>query len=511
VAILPPVEPKIFRSFVPQVLIEVPMMVWWDLNKQVQQQAETIRQQMETIRQQEATIAGQAETIAAQATELQRLRDQIAKNSRNSSKPPSSDGLNKVPRTQSLRPKGEKPLGGQPGHRGDTLKLVDKPDHIEVHPVTECAHCHASLENEPVNGYEKRQVFDIPPVKVEVTEHQAESKHCPTCGQTTTASFPAEVAQVVQYGPRIKAQAAYLNTYDFTSLERTQQFFQDTYGHTLAEDTIRHATSRIAGNVKPVNQVIIDQLGQAKVVDADETGLRVAGKLHWLHVACTPALTAYFVHPQRGVAAMTEAGILNHLQGRLVHDHLKSYYTIHTGLHALCNAHHLRELTFNYQQYEQPWAEQLADLLREIHHTVELTRPTQDHLSPESLADFEKRYTALIAEGEALNPPPEKPPTGRRPKQSTPRNLLDRLRDHRSEVLAFMYDFDVPFDNNLAERDLRMMKVKLKVSGGFRTLTGAAEFAAVRGYISTMRKQGRSVLEALEMAYRGTPFMPAAA
>lgn len=504
VTILPPVEQKIIWSIEDQKLIQVPLLAWWDLNNQVRQQAETIGQQ-------KAAIAEQAKTIAAQAAELQQLRDQTAKNSRNSSKPPSSDGLSKPPRPKSLRPKGQKPLGGQPGHRGDTLKRVDKPDHIKTHPVAECAHCHASLENEPAIGHQKRQVFDIPPVKVEVTEHQAESKLCQSCGQTTTAPFPAEASQAVQYGPRLKAQATYLNEYDFLSLERTAQFFLDMYGHTLAEDTIRHANARIAKNVEPVNQVIIDQLCQAEVVDADETGLRVAGKLHWLHVASTPTLTAFNVHAKRGRVAMEAAGILNNLQGRLVHDHLKSYFTIHSGPHALCNAHHLRELEFNHQQYEQPWAEKLADLLREIHLTVEQTRPIQDHLPAESLADFERRYAALIAEGENLNPPPERPPKGRRPKQTPPRNLLDRLRDRRVEVLAFMYDFRVPFDNNLAERDLRMMKVKQKVSGGFRTLAGAAEFAAIRGYISTMRKQGHPVLEALEMAYRGTPFMPVGA
>lgn len=504
VTIVPPAEEKSLGSFVDQKLIQVRLVAWWDLNKQVRQQAETIRQQ-------EGTIAEQAKTIAAQGAELQQLRDQTAKNSRNSSKPPSSDGFSKPPRPKSLRPKGQKPLGGQPGHQGDTLKPVAQPDHIKTHPVTECAHCHASLENEPVIGHQKRQVFDSPLVKVEVTEHQAESKICQTCGQSSTAPFPAEANQAVQYGPRLKAQATYLNEYNFLSLERTAQFFLDMYGHTLAEDTIRHANARIARNVGPVNQVIIDQLCQAEVVNADETGLRVVGKLHWLHVASTPTLTTYTVHPKRGRVAMEDAGILNNLQGRLVHDHLKSYFSIHAGPHALCNAHHLRELEFNQQQYQQPWAGKLADLLREIHLTVEQTRPFQDHLPAESLADFEQRYIALIAAGEALNPPPKRPPKGRRPKQTPPRNLLDRLRDHRPELLAFMYDFRVPFDNNLAERDLRMMKVKQKVSGTFRTLAGAAEFAAIRGYISTMRKQGRPVLDALEMAYRGTPFMPAGA
>ena len=504
VRLVPPAEENPDRPVVGQKLMQVSGVTWWDLHQQVQQQAETIRYQ-------EAIIAEQAQTIATQAAELQQLRDQLVKNSRNSSKPPSSEGLSKPPRPKSLRPKGQKPLGGQPGHQGATLKPVAQPNHIEIHGVTACAHCQVSLENEPVSGYQKRQVFDLPPVKVEVTQHQAESKRCPTCGQTTTAPFPAEVSQAVQYGPRLKAQATYLNGYDFLSLERTAQFFLDMYGHSLAEDTIRHANARIAHNVEPVNQAIIEQICQAEVVNADETGLRVAGKLHWLHVVSTPTLTAYAVHPKRGRVAMAAAGILTQLQGRLVHDHLKSYFTIHSGSHALCNAHHLRELEFIQQQYEQPWAEKLADLLRDIHRTVEHTRPHQNYLPAESLADFERQYAALIAAGEALNPPPERPPKGRRPKQTPPRNLLDRLRDYRPEVLAFMYDFRVPFDNNLAERDLRMMKVKQKVSGGFRTLAGAAEFAAIRGYISSMRKQGRPVLEALEMAYRGTPFMPTGA
>lgn len=482
--------------------IQVPWLTWFGLNNQLQQQAETIRQQ-------EATIAEQARTIAAQAAELQRLQDQKAKNSQNSSQPPSSDGLSKPPRTRSLRPKGDKPLGGQPGHRGDTLKAVEQPDHIKTHPVKECAHCQASLEDVAASGYDKRQVFDLPPLQVVVTEHQAESKLCWHCEQMTTASFPPEVSQPVQYGPRLKSLGTYLNEYHFLSLERTSQFFVDVFGHRVAEDTIRHANTRIAKNVEPVNQAIAGQLRQAAVVNADETGLGVAGKLHWLHVASTVSLTHYTVHPKRGRVAMEEAGLLNHLQGRLVHDHLKSYYKVHAGAHALCNAHHLRELEFNRQQYEQPWAEKMADLLREIHQRVEQTRPTENHLPAESLADFERRYSAILAEGEALHPPPERPPKGRRPKQTTPRNLLDRLRDHRPEILAFMDDFRVPFDNNQAERDLRMMKVKQKVSGGFRTLTGAKEFAAIRGYISTMRKQGHSVLQALEMAYCGTPLMPA--
>ncbi len=487
----------------PVKVIQVPLVEWRALNERVQQQAETIRQQA-------AIIAQQTETIAAQAAELQRRRDQTVKTSRNSSQPPSSDGYRK-PRTTSLRPRGQHPRGGQSGHRGDTLQPVERPEHTQVHPVTECAHCHTSLESEPASGYDKRQVFDLPPVTVEVTEHQAEIKVCPACGQTTTAPFPPAVTQPAQYGPRLKAQAVYFNVYHLIPLERTTEMFADLYAQPVAEDTTRHATAHIAQQVVPVNQAIADQLRQAAVVHADETGLRVAGQLHWLHTASTATLTSYAVHPKRGTIAMEAAGLLNRLHGTLVHDHLKAYYAIHAGPHALCNAHHLRELCFIHEQYHQPWAKAMSDLLVEIKTAVEQTRPLQDHLSAEPITEFEQRYTALLAEGEKLNPPPAPPPTGRRPKQTPPRNLLDRLRDHRQEVLAFMYDFRIPFDNNQGERDLRMMKVKQKISGGFRTLSGATEFAAVRGYLSTMRKQGRPVMAALEAAYQGTPFMPAAA
>lgn len=485
----------------PAEFIRVPLAEWQALHERCRQQAGTIRQQADIIAQQTATLA-------AQAAELQRRRDQAAKTSRTSSKPPASDGYRK-PRTASLRPHGRHPRGGQPGHRGDTLHPVAKPDHIQVHAVSECAHCHANLEAVAASACDKRQVFDLPPIKVEVTEHQAESKICPTCGQTTTAPFSPDLTQPAQYGPRLKSQAVYFMAYHLMPLERSSEIFADLYMHSVAEDTLRHAMAHMARKVEPVNPTIAEQLRQAEVVNADETGLRVAGKLHWLHVASTPTLTAYSVHAKRGTLAMEAASILNQLQGTLVHDHLKAYYKIHLGPHALCNAHHLRELRFIHEQYHQPWAEQLSQLLVEIKTAVEQTRPLQDPLHPEHRAECEQRYLALIEDGESLNPPPDPPPNDRRPKQTPPRNLLDRLRDHQREVLAFMYDFRVPFDNNLGERDLRMMKVKQKISGGFRTLTGAQEFAAVRGYISTMRKQGHSVIAALEAAYRGAPVMPA--
>jgi transposase len=251
------------------------------------------------------------------------------------------------------------------------------------------------LEQVPATECEKRQVFDIPPVQIEVTEHRAESKVCPACGQTTTAPFPPEVTQPAQYGERLKTQAVYFNVYHLLPLERTSEVFADLYGQPVSDETVRNTTAHIAQQVEPANQAIAQQLRQAEVVNADETGMRVAGKLHWLHVAGTATLTAYAVHAKRGVQAMQAAGILDHLQGTLAHDHLKSYYTIHTGPHSLCNAHHLRELRFIDEQYHQPWAQLLAELLVDIKTAVEQTRPLQDHLPAERLTEFERNYQAM--------------------------------------------------------------------------------------------------------------------
>jgi len=448
------------------------------------------------------------------AAELQALRDQIAKDSTNSSKPPSSDGYHKpaVPRTKSLRRAGEKKPGGQPGHPGQRLVPVAHPDHLTVLAVTACAHCHTSLADVPVTAYERRQVFDVPPVRVAVTEHRAESKVCPHCQQVTTAAFPPDVTEPTQYGSGLKAQATYFNTYHFIPLARTREVLADLYGQALAEDTVRHANARIDAEIVPVTAAIQQQLRTADVTHFDETGLRVAGKLHWVHVASTLTLTHYTLHPKRGATAMTAGGILPQFTGTAVHDHLRSYFKVHQGAHALCNAHHLRELTFIHEQYQQPWAAEMIDLLLEIKEAVaqRRARPTSDHLPAPLVADFERRYTEIVQRGLAANPAPDPPLVKKRgkPKQTPPKNLLDRLRDYQPAVLAFMHDFRIPFDNNQGERDLRMIKVKQKVSGAFRTIAGGQNFCHIRGYISTARKQGQPVIDVLEAAYRGEPWMP---
>jgi transposase len=466
-----------------------------------------------------AIIIALQKQLAEQEVLIQELRDQLAKNSRNSGKPPSSDGLKK-PRTRSLRRKTGRRSGGQEGHEGHTLQVVAQPDHIERHYATRCPYCATDLNDVASEGYEKRQVFDIPPVQITVTEHQAESKQCPHCRRQVRGTFPTNVTRPVQYGPLLKAQAVYLNNYQLIPLARTCELLGDFYGHTPSEAIVLAGNETLVSNIEPTLDTIHRQIIAADVVHFDESGMRVEGHLNWLHVAGTGLLTYYNVHPKRGKEGMAAAGILPQLGGRAVHDHWQSYFTFENCRHALCNAHHLRELQFIVDQYEQTWAEDMAGLLLDIKAEVEEVQPEQMTLPADRLTQFEKRYDDLIEQGLAANPPPANPPPKKRgrKKQSPPKNLLDRLCDHKREVLAFMYDFRVPFDNNLAERDVRlvlsaaeaMVKVKQKISGTFRTRTGAETFCAIRSYISTVRKHGVNVIDAIYNAFLGTPFMPLA-
>lgn len=442
---------------------------------------------------------------------VQSLEDQLAKNSQNSSKPPSSDGYGKG-KQQSLRKSSGRRVGGQKGHEGHTLKAVTTPDKQVLHGVVCCQHCQRALSEVASSDYVRRQVFDLPVVGLVVTEHCAEIKQCPDCGLLNQAAFPAEIRQPVQYGPRIQAQMVYFNQYHHMPVERTSEILEDLYGQGVSGATILAASERVAEPIKPVVEAIREALVVCPdPVHCDETGARVAEKLHWIHVASTTRLTYLFVSQYRGTKAHAESDILSKRTGTIVHDDYAAYFAYTLLQHATCNAHHLRNLTFIDERYQQPWAKQLATLLLEIKQTVEqaqqagLTRLTADQLTT-----FAQRYQKLLAQGEADNPlATQRAQVRGKLKQSPARNLLDRLRKHQAAVLAFMFDFKVPFDNNQAERDLRMVKLKQKVAGCFRTKDGATLFCTLRSYIATVRKHGVSVLLALVDAFCGSPFRPA--
>ncbi len=454
-----------------------------------------------------------ADALEKQGAVIEELRAQLAKDSSNSGKPPSSDGYGKEnteKRTESQRKKGQKPIGGQPNHLGETLKLSEHPDQQETHPVQSCEYCGYGLETEAVTGYEERQVFDIPSIHIEVTAHQAEIKICPKCSLKNKGEFPDHVTQPTQYGNGIKTWASYFSVQHFIPLARTSQIVEDLIGHRISEASVLNCCNELAEKIAPATEAIKTQLQQAAVVHFDESGLRVKGKLHWLHGASTDRLTHYTVHRKRGKVAMDEADILPHFIGTACHDHWKPYFNYEKSSHALCNAHHLRELTFIEKQYNQPFAPKMAALLLEINKDKKACEA--DHFTDAEKESYQKRYDDIVQQGFEANP--EKPPDPKKkpkrgPTKQTPaHNLLKRLQNFNAEVLAFMHDFRVPFTNNQAEQDVRMIKVKQKVSGCFRTMTGAKVFVENRGYISTARKNGENVFQAIHSAFGNKPFIP---
>lgn len=435
---------------------------------------------------------------------IEKLESQLKKNSSNSSKPPSSDGLKRKPKTKSRRRKSGKKPGAQKGHKGNNLEMSDSPDKEVVLPVNRCSCCGRSLKNNKPKDYDKKQEFDIPPINIEVTEYQSEIKDCPHCGTENKAPFPEGITHKTQYGNHLRAMSVYFRNYELIPVERSAELFEDIFGVPLSEGTIINVTKKCAGALTGFHEWVLKQLIKSGVVCFDETGVNIGGKLHWLHSAGTPLLTSYYVHQKRGSDAFDAMGILPEFKGRAVHDHWQSYFKYDCD-HSLCNAHHIRELTFVHEHYGQPWAKKMIDFLCEVKEDVDKTKIAQISFEAAIIKKYERKYKRILSEGFNINPPPEPDKVKKRGRKYKGKvlRLLERLRDYQNETLAFMYDFNVPFDNNLAERDIRMVKVQQKVSGLFRSFCGAEQFCLIRSFISTVKKQGFSVIDALEKILNG--------
>jgi len=383
------------------------------------------------------------------------------------------------------------------GHTGRTLRQVAKPDRIELHETDRCRHCRAGLTPAMITGVAKRQVFDLPEPRLEVTEHQASSYCCAECGRRTTADFPQGVNSPARYGPRVEAVAVYLNVQQLIPEDRVAQAMQDLFGAgRLCPASIVTWGKKKAVEWAGVAAHIAALVAEAPVRNLDETGFRVGGKLQWLHTASTPTLTSYRVTEKRGeVTEGLEGGVI-------VHDHFKPYYSLPGVAHGLCNAHHLRELQALIEIEKEPWARQMRDVLVDGLKAVrEALAQGATALTNAVRGSLLRRHQNIVRRGLAFHR--QQPPLGRaagtrgRTALRPGHNLLNRLHQFRHDVLRFLHDFTVPFTNNQGERDLRMMKVKMKISGAFRTMAGAKRFARLRSVVSTARKRGWNILETL--------------
>jgi transposase len=448
-----------------------------------------------------ALVAAQAAEIAALKARIAALERRLGLDSSNSGKPPSSDGIRKPPRTKSSREPSGKPPGGQKGHKGETLKQVAVPDKVIDHVPPSCAACGLALTAEMTTGHSARQVFDLPePVPLVVTEHRAHDCQCPGCGAHSRAAFPKGVSAPVQYGPRIAAVVVYLLHYQLVPEDRLAELMADLFGVRLVAATIARMSRSCAAGLQDFVAAVRDCVAAAAVKHMDETGFRIGGNTRWLHIASTALLTFYRICTRRG-------SLLAHVTGTVVHDHWKPYYTLKGVLHALCNAHHLRELRALIDIEKEDWARKMHRLLRRACHAANLARERDvrvalDALRPRLVARLERHYDEILGAGLAFHEaqPPLAAGARRqrgRIKRRTGHNLVLRLIERKQDTLRFLHDAAVPFTNNQGERDGRMMKVKQKISGGFRSWDGAADFATIRSFISTAKKQGWNVIHAL--------------
>ena len=466
----------------------------------------------ELLAERDARIAGQDAEIAVLREALTGLQSQVADlaaqvktNSRNSSKPPSSDGLAK-PAPKSLRGRSGRKPGRPKGQPGATMELTDHPDKRVRHRPARCGCCGKSLKGAPQTGMERRQVIDIPPVKAVVTEHQMFTLRC-GCGCETKAQAPDGVTAPVQYGPRLMGTGIYLWHGQFLSRDRACQALSELFGCAPSPGALAAAARKTAGLIAPALQAITAHLIGAEVVHFDETGFRAAGRLAWVHSASSGKFVLVTVHPKRGKDGMKAAGVLPFFGGIAVHDAWKPYDSYdNVAGHALCGSHLLRELiavTETGTDLDRAWARQAIDALLALNEAAEAARAAgRAAMDPKTRREHEDWYRKAAAAGIALN-------AGRNGKLQKKRHALaTRMQDREDDYLRFARDLRVPFSNNEAERAIRMSKLRIKISGCMRSMTGAEEFCALRSYLATAARHGTGALDALTRAFQGRPWIP---
>ena len=475
--------------------------------EELKKENERLRQENQALQQ---MLKQALERLAEAERTIKQLKEQLGQNSRNSSWPSSRDKNRSKPKSR--RQKSKRKAGGQKGHKGHTLEMNPKPDVVEKHRPTQCDHCQQIFdEKAEVVEIKKRQVLDLPPLHFLTTEHQVEKLYCQRCSEVTMADFPTGVTQPVQYGQRVKQLAVYLKSEQFIPYERSRQLLADLFNLPIATGTVQNFISQASKAVEPVTEKIKTALIDSKMAHADETGFYIKGKRHWLHTVSTDRHTYFASHAKRGIEATKEIGILPDFRGVLIHDFWQSYFKYPNLSHALCHAHHLRNLTAILENDEQIWAELMIKFLIAGKKRVDEAKLNgANQLPPDQLARIDQLYETILSIGLIENPLPETPPPKKRGKRkkTKARNLLERFINHKPLMLRFIHDFKVPFDNNLAERDIRMMKVQQKVSGCFRSDGGAKQFCLLRSYISTIRKQGLNVWEALGSLFQGDVLIP---
>jgi transposase len=445
--------------------------------------------------------------VAALEKKVADLEARLGRNPRNSSMPPSAEGLTKPPApNRAERRAAKRRSGKQPGDPGHHLAQVDDPDEIVPHRAPRCPACKGDLSDAEVIDVERRQVFEVPRIRAHVTEHQMLKVRC-HCGAETKAPAPPEASAPACYGPGVRALAVYLSVYQHVPYVRLAEIFADVLNMAVSVGAIKAMVVEAGGGLGLFLDVVKDLLRDAPAVHFDETGARVEGSLHWVHVACTSLYTLLYCHKRRGTVALDDGGIVEKMTGVAVHDGYASYRT-YDVVHGLCNSHHVRELQGVIDHFDQDWAGQMIDLLLDTKEAVEAARSRgRKHLDAKTLHSIRVRYGKVVQKGWAANEEPTKAAEGKWYKNKAT-NLLDRLDAYRDDVLRFTTNFNVDFSNNQAERDIRMTKLQQKISGSWRTKSGADHFCAIRSYVSTMKKHDYDVLAGLRQLFEGHVWLP---